>query len=231
MCKRFGLLKREDADKFQATVNKVVALALLPNNYITRAFDYICKSAPESQRWNRFRTYFENQWIKANISVYGVLLRTNNYCETLNRNINKLVEQKGPNIWKLILTLQTVEMLKSDELEQIDGPMPKVRQSKKTIAFEKKVKAATEQFDQTDNFEEFIDFMSFNEDLAKALNIQQSDLNHSDEDDNIIIPNHFNAVSEFRKAHPRKGAVYQHNDRIIQTKSKDYVHYKSNTKL
>lgn len=95
-------------------------------------------------------------------------------------------------------------MLKSDELEQIDGPMPKVRKSKKTSAFNEKVEKATEQFDRTEIFEEFINFMTFNEDLANVLNIHPSD--DPDKDD-TIIPNHLNGISEFRKAHPRIGVV------------------------
>lgn len=46
--------------------------------------------------------------------------------------------------------------------------------------------------------------MTFNEDLAKIFNVHKSDFDHldEDEDENTIIPNHYNEVTEFRKAHP-----------------------------
>lgn len=93
--KRFGLRnKNTGSEKFEAAINKISALALLPNEYITEGFELICKSVAKSTRWDRFSGYWIRQWAKANISVYGMRHRTNNFSETLNRLINLLIGKK-----------------------------------------------------------------------------------------------------------------------------------------
>lgn len=187
-------------------MNKIAALALLPNNFISEAFDSIAKSISNSARWNRFKTYWRRQWKNANISVYGLKHRSNNFSESLNR-INKLIGSKGPNIWKLILNLQSLEMLKSDELEQVLlGLMPKRTPKKKTKSLNEKIEQATELFKNTENFKEFLDHVTFNEELANIVNLRES--RHYDlDEDHKIVPNHYNELTEFRKSHPRTVAV------------------------
>lgn len=92
--KRFGLRNKSDGEEFKAAINKTSALALLPNEFVADGFESISKSVKGSSRWDRFIVYWHRQWAKANISVFGLENRTNNYSETLNRLINKLIEKK-----------------------------------------------------------------------------------------------------------------------------------------
>lgn len=196
--RRMGLLKDEE---LKSAINKIGALALLPQNYVMEGFNSISKNVKNSKRWIEFRKYWLFQWKNANISVYGLKHRSNNFSETLNRTINKLIGTKGPNIWKLILNLQSLEMIKSDELEQVAG-LPPIRQSKKTILFNKKVETATKQFEKTEDVMEFLDYITFTEDFTTMYNVQEDPDDHNDSEC-PIIPNVYDEKTLFRKNHPR----------------------------
>lgn len=92
--KRFGLSSKADGEKFKAAINKISALALLPNDYIVKGFKSIAKSIKGSMRWDKFKDYWLRQWKNANLSVYGLRHRTNNFSETLNRTINLIIGTK-----------------------------------------------------------------------------------------------------------------------------------------
>lgn len=96
--RRFGVSKDE---KFHTAIQKVSALALLPNEFITSGFNIIDRenrSLKYSARWSRFKKYWNRQWSKANISVYGLIDRTNNFAESMNKSLNVLAKVMGPNI-------------------------------------------------------------------------------------------------------------------------------------
>lgn len=218
-CKRFGLMKYADADKFKLAVNKIAALALLPNEYIKKGFDCISERFTNSVRWNRFKEYWLSQWQKANISVYRLKHRTNNFSETLNRTINKLNGSKHPHIWKLILNLQSLDMLKSDELEQVVLGLMSNRKKKETIRLNEKIKRATELFDETRDLEQFLDNVTFNDDLSNIYNLRESVHDDLDEYDEII-PNDYNEQTEFRKKHQRKAVKRKASSTICNSKKK-----------
>lgn len=69
--KRHGMLKDE---KFQDALQKVSALALLPNEYVVPGFDIINEQMKglQSKRWASFSAYWSEYWPKAYISVYGL---------------------------------------------------------------------------------------------------------------------------------------------------------------
>lgn len=116
--RRFGLHKDV---KFESAIQKVSALALLPNEFVSEGFKVIDQENrifKYSVRWARFKKYWLRQWDKANISVYGLEHRTNNFAESMNNSLIVLTKVKGPNIWILIEQLKTLEMDKTDELNQ-----------------------------------------------------------------------------------------------------------------
>lgn len=204
-CKRFGMLKKVDSEKFKSAINKVAALALLPSDFIMEGFDSISKNVHNSKRWDRFCSYWLFQWKNSNISVYGLKHRTNNFSETLNRTINKLVGCKGPHIWKMILNLQSLEMLKSDELEQTKAGLLPNRPCKKVAEFNEKVIRVTERFEETEDVEDFLDEITFDDDLATIFDVDLTSFDDSEQGG--MIPNHSNKLSEFRKSHLRSAAV------------------------
>lgn len=184
----------------------VCALALLPNGLVDQGFDIISRQFKDSKRWERFESYWKKQWAEANISVYGMVHRTNNYSESLNRTINLLIGRKRPGIWKLIYNLKIVEMLKSDELEQVvAGAMLKTRRKKRTIILNQKIKDATDLFNESKNVEAFLKNVTYNEDIESFFHKDGDGdvFNDVGSEDYDIIPNDYNVMSDFRLAHPR----------------------------
>ncbi|KAJ6647688.1 hypothetical protein Bhyg_02911, partial [Pseudolycoriella hygida] len=96
--KKFGI---SDDENFEGVREDICALALLPNDKIMEGFEIINKGIKHSDRWTRFAAYWKRTWSTANISVYGLVHRTNNYAETLNKTLNILVKSRHPNIWTL----------------------------------------------------------------------------------------------------------------------------------
>lgn len=205
--KRFGLRNKLYDGDFQKFINRTSALALLPNEFVVEGFKLICKSVNKSARWDRFASYWHRQWAKANISVYGLRHRTNNFSETLNRVINLMIGRKAPNIWLLIENLQTVEMVKSDELEQVlDGLIIDTQVKKETTRMNKKIKRSIKSFNKTNDVETFLDNVTFNDDLADFFVHDFKEADYIDDFDEEIIPNMYNDECDFRKKHPRAAA-------------------------
>lgn len=101
--RRFGLSKDS---KFEIAIQKVSALVLLPNEFVSKRFkiiDHENWNFKYSLRWGRFKKYWLRQWEKAN----GLKHRTNNFAESMNKSLNVLTKVKGPNIWILIEHLKT----------------------------------------------------------------------------------------------------------------------------
>ncbi len=212
--RRYGLNKNRN--KFDETMQKVSALALLPNDYISIGFDSIAKNFKKSKSFARFADYWRRQWAGANISVYDLRHRTNNFAESLNKSINMLIGYKHPNIWRLIHNLKLVEADKSDELLRAvkSRVSEKIYKNADMKKLNKKIKAATKMFKKHQDVEMFLDAVTFNENMQnhfkERIYIDDVDTDYAayaDEDeDEEIIPNDVREKSIFRLNHPRKCA-------------------------
>lgn len=198
--KKFGLRNKAFGGDFEKAIDKTSALALLPNEFVVKGFEVICKSVQKSTRWDRFARYWNNQWANANISVYGLRHRTNNFSETLNRMINLLIGRKSPNIWLLIENLQTVEMLKSDELEQVlDGLLVDKQVKKEITRMNKKIKRALKEFKKTEDVGVFLDSVTVNDNLSNFFVHDLAEIDNVEDFDNDVIPNSYNDECDFRE--------------------------------
>lgn len=175
--KRFGL--RSD-EKFKEAIKKICALALLPNEFVLKGFDSIDDEFKnsKSKRWNAFREYWLKQWGPANISVYGLVDRTNNFSESKNKSLNLLLKRPHPNIWNLIMNLKLLEMDKSDQITRADkGEMKEMlptQRNKDMVLSNKKIDEATKLFTQRNN-----DLVRLNKKVFEATKL-------FDEDENVI---------------------------------------------
>lgn len=210
--KRFGL--RSD-DRFLFAIKKVCHLALLPNEFILPGFESVEQDLGniESTRWTRFRTYWLKQWGSANISVYGLVDRSNNFSESNNKSLNLLLMKNHPNIWFLIKTLKLLEMDKSDQINRaVQGEMIKTKQSKDVVSFNEKVAKATELFDKDQDIRRFLQRVIYGDNVELFVKDQvnimddNSDADIDDENDEEVIPNNYNRESDFRRNHPREAA-------------------------
>lgn len=162
--KRFGLSK--DA-RFARTILEVCCIALLPNNFVSTGFEYIKSQINTlSSRWDRFVSYWGRQWASANISVYGLKNRTDNYSETLNKSTNLLSGRPHQTIWHVIRTIIAVEMEKTDELVEHDlGKMFKKNQNKNMIKLDQQILDAWLKFEETEDVGEFLRNASYRADF------------------------------------------------------------------
>lgn len=226
--KRFGL---KGDEKFKYARQQISALALLPNEFVTPGFHVVSKQFKKSTRWSRFVSYWLKQWSPANISVYGLKDRTNNFAESLNRTINLILKAPHPHIWLLIENLRMVEMNRSDELTKVAlGHMVKTRKGDKENDDERetgkedkmskrskmqilneKIRDATASFEKSPNVEKFLKNVTFNENLESyfkeriSVDVDDSEIElEIDEDsDETVLPNDLNVESNFRKCFPR----------------------------
>lgn len=201
-----GMLKDE---KFQTALQEVSALALLPNDFVTKGFEYINKKMlkQKSRRWNDFSRYYKHQWYPANISVYGLAHRTNNFSESLNNITNQLSGPK-PNIWQLISNLKLLEHHKSDEFfNNKEGVMFITKKSNDMIALNKKIENATKLFEEHQDVETFLKNICFKEKLDSYFasrifidGVDEDDFGDDcDDDSEEIIPNWHNVELTFNR--------------------------------
>lgn len=207
--KRFGL---KNDEKFDNVRQQVSVLALLPNEYVSKGFEIISKNFVKSIRWNRFAEYWLRQWAPANISVYGLKDRTNNFAESLNKTINSILKAPHPHIWLLIKNLRMVEMNRTDELMKVRcGHMVKEKKLKLT-ELNKKIDLALTKFEETKNVAQFLKNVAFNENLESyfkeriPIGEEVDDSGIEGDFDETIIANDFDAVSNFRSNFPRAAA-------------------------
>lgn len=207
--KRFGL--RND-DRFQEAVKKICYLALLSNEFILPGFTSIEEGLGniQSTRWERFRKYWLKQWGSANISVYGLVDRSNNFSESNNKSLNLLLMKNHPNIWHLIKTLKLLEMDKSDQISR--GEMIKTKRSQDVVSFNEKVAKATTLFQEDLDVGRFLQRVSNGENVElfvkDQVNIMKDicDADIDDEDVEEVVPNNYVRESDFRLNHPREMA-------------------------
>ncbi len=131
--------------------------------------------------------------------MYGLRHRTNNFCETLNRTINLLIGRKNPNIWYLIDNLQTIESLKSDELKQVCSGLMIKRTKKETKRMNKKIKCATKKFKKSKNVKRFLEYVTFNDDLADFYVHDFEEVDNIDDFEEEVIPNSRNSKCNLRR--------------------------------
>lgn len=210
--KSFGLRKDE---RFTEAVKKLCYLALLPNEFVLEGFECIDNSVSNfgSTRWERFRKYWMKQWAPANISVYGLGDRTNNFSESNNKSLNLFLLKHHPNIWNLIKNLKLLEMDKSDKITRAKlGEIFELNKSNDSLAFDKKLKLATELFEEEQDVGRFLDRVAYGTNVElfvkDQVNIMDdfSDVDVEDETDDEVLPNDYNRESDFRKSHPRQAA-------------------------
>lgn len=194
-------------------MQKIAALALLPNEFVVPGFQSIAKQHAKSRIFSRFAKYWHRQWAEANISVYGLKNRTNNFAESLNKTINLLIGNRHPHIWRLLYNLSLVEVDRSDELVRImAGDMIEKRRNNAMKTLDKKIKKATQKFNDDEDVARFLDRVTFNEDFRihfkERIFIdgvdEASKVNNDDDEDDEVIPNDFLKISNIRKSHPRK---------------------------
>lgn len=193
-------------------MQKISALALLPNDFILAGFKSIEKDIKKSKTFTRFKEYWMKQWSKANISVYGLINRTNNFAESLNKSINLLNASRHPHVWRLIHNLIYIEMDKSDELKRIvAGEIITFKRNKAMKKLDSKIEDATKEFEETQDVEAFLNSVTVNEKIQNFFkeriylegidDEKYSTLDYEDEDE--FIPNDFRESSCFRKQFPR----------------------------
>lgn len=164
--KKLGLTKDGQFDK---AIQEVACIALLPNNFILKGFDYVDKKIEKSTRWNLFKNYWKKQWPKSNISVYGLKNRTDNFSETLNKSTNLLSGRRHQCIWAAIRTIKTVETEKTDELVQHEGgKMFKKQEKQITKDLDKQITDAWLLFEETEDVGTFLKNVSYRNDILNG---------------------------------------------------------------
>lgn len=206
--KRFGLSKDIKFSKF---VKETCALALLPQNYIASGFQYIRKQLPNSFRWNRFTRYWRRQWLNANISVFDLVDRTNNYSESFNRSVNTLLKSKHPNIWILIHNLKKIEMDYTAQISKAaKGLFIPKKSSTYMIKLDAQIKNATKVFVEHKDIQIFLEMATYDIQLdlylKERININNDDENPENEvnDEEEIIPNDFREESNLIQRKQKK---------------------------
>lgn len=197
--RRFGLAKQV---QFQQPIRELTALALLPQDYVTEGFDLIDNRIEESAQWIRFKSYWQRQWLPANISVYGLKNRSDNFSESFNRSFNLLNGKPHQNIWIVLKNLKRMEMDKADQLlKHHPGKMMKKATNRISENLNKKIDEATNRFNETGDVHRFLQNISQDDQIQKAC--KQSHLLEDDEDDadneELFIPNDFNENAIFKK--------------------------------
>lgn len=205
--RRFGLIKKKSSDgMFDQAIQEVCVLALLPNNFVDEGFRAVDAKCKLYKRWKRFKKYWNRQWKSANISVYGLQNRCNNFLESLNGSLNSLNGKSHQDIWVLLRNLRDLEMDKTDELEKHKlGAIFKRTCSKRMIELNKKIEDSTKIFEATLNVEKFIRNMTYQ---SKFDRIFKSDIvfkgesdeieENDDESDEIFEGNYFNEACIFQ---------------------------------
>lgn len=190
-------------------MKQISALALLPNEYILAGFDFIAKSFRKSKSFARFEQYWRRQWANANISVYGLENRTNNFAESLNKTINSLLGSKHPPVWRLLHKLQFLENDKSDEIERVnDYQILKDHKNTPMKELNEKIEFATNEFKKDLNIKKFLGRVTSKENFQNHFKERifiegvddAEDFNDDYDDDDEVVPNTFNKSSNFLKS-------------------------------
>lgn len=200
--RKFGLSK--DA-QFQQPIREVCALALLPNDFILKGFESILEKTPESSKWVRFGKYWRRTWLNANISVYGLKNRTDNFSEAFNRSFNLLNGKPHQNIWIVLKNLKQMEMDKTDQLlKHRQGKMFRKRPDKIAEKLNEKIRLATSRFEETENVVRFLENITQDEDFQRAcaqnhLLEDSADDGQDDIENEEFIANDFDANANFQR--------------------------------
>lgn len=152
-------------------------------------------------KWIRFRNYWERQWLRGNISVYGLKNRTDNFSEAFNRSFNLLNGKPHQNIWVVLKNLKDKKTDKTDQLSKhVEGLMFTRPPKKINKALDNKIKEATERFDETEDVARFLQLVTYDAQIQTACN--QCHLFENDEyNDDIeeFISNDFDENCNFKR--------------------------------
>lgn len=213
--RKYGLSKDT---KFQKVIQEVCCIALLPNNFISDGFDYVDTQVTNSARWSRFSSYWKRQWRNANISVFALRHRTDNFSESLNKSFNLLSGRPHQDIWSVIRTIKKIETEKMDELLQHkDGKMFKTKRENSTTELNTKILEATRKFEETQDVGLFLRNVSYRGEAI--ITIAEDEGENCDEgffDD--VVPNYFDESYNFARndADHRYADCFKRNDTILK---------------
>ncbi|XP_019879374.1 uncharacterized protein LOC109607312 [Aethina tumida] len=70
----------------------------------------------QEQMITAFVTYLRRQWTRANVSVFGEEMRTNNSVESFHNSLVRMIGRKHPNIWVFVTHLLNMENAKASDL-------------------------------------------------------------------------------------------------------------------
>lgn len=199
--RKFGLAK--DAT-FESAIQEISALALLPNNFISKAFNIISSRYQNSERWKRFEAYFKRQWVGANISVYGLINRSNNFSETLNKSANLLSGRPHHNIWVVINNIKEIEMDKSIQLtKHYGGKMYTKKTNKHSTDLSSFFLKLMTDFEKDQGVAKFLRNASFEfnfEDVFKVdHDFGDNDYNDFNDDEELFPANDFDVNHNFNR--------------------------------
>lgn len=224
--KKFKKYGMRDDENFRDVREQVCALALLPNEKIIEGFEIISKSIRQSERWKRFSSYWMRTWATANISVYGLVHRTNNFAESLNKTLNVLIKSRHPNVWTLISNLRKMENLKSIELKKVKkGLIPQRKENVKTKLqnLNDKIEKATKIFEGTGNVKDFLKMVTYNVNSEVIFEVEQRigrfEDDISSDSDEEFVPNDYDEGCNFRKKKADRTATKRKYDGGEQTRS------------
>lgn len=90
----------------KCAVKYATCLALLPQDAFAEGISVVEQKLTNSPRCRVFVRYLRQQWLHANVSVFGDLVRTNNGCEALHRRMLELVGRPHPDVFSFLKYLQ-----------------------------------------------------------------------------------------------------------------------------
>lgn len=117
--RRFQLLTSED---LRRGLRMAMCLPLAPPQFLQDGVTLVnnhLQRFPRGAIVGRFIEYWQRQWGRINIYVYGVRSRTNNLVESYHASLSSLVGRRHPNFWVFVSFLQRMENSKAVDLIRI----------------------------------------------------------------------------------------------------------------
>ncbi|CAF0881500.1 unnamed protein product [Adineta ricciae] len=123
----------------RSTIRQVMALALVPEQYVASLFAELGSELREAEHpaLLDFLKYFTDQWMHNTSmwNVFGVSDRTNNYSEGYKNRFKKRLHKSHPNIWLFIDSIRNEVCTTHDIIFQINSGMePRIKRPKTRLA-------------------------------------------------------------------------------------------------
>ncbi|CAF3598472.1 unnamed protein product [Rotaria socialis] len=135
----------------RSAIRQMMALALVPEEYVPLLFSNLGQELDESER-NELAgllKYFDDYWM-CRIPMWNCFKipeRTNNFCEGYNNRFTTRLNKKHPNIWVFIDAIQKEVHTVHNLIFQINSGMkPRAKRPKSKIV-EQRMKELYERFD------------------------------------------------------------------------------------